>query len=315
MKPGDGTERRSQEVSMELPDGEKALLMELTGKLPEAEFHYRKGLAADPRDRNCVLGLARLLIRQGRGNDARGLIAPFAGNNPGDAEAAALLASLPAPAAPDPGTQGGYYGKDYFDWQKSVGAFGGIANLFKFREFISPSDTVIDLGSGGGFLLRNISCARKLGIEINPVARREAAESAGIEAVERPEAVPDAFADVIVSNHALEHMHSPLDVLRSLLPKLKPGGKLVIVVPSEPHRQEWDPADINKHLFTWNPMTLGNLVSLAGFRVLKAEAIQHQWPPRFAEVFASLGEEGFHAACREEAQRNGNFQVRVVATR
>ncbi|MDB5104285.1 MAG: SAM-dependent methyltransferase [Fibrobacteres bacterium] len=234
-------------------------------------------------------------------------------------------AKLPEPGAPNFGSVAadvtggasgsGHYGQDYFNWQKRIGAFGGVANLFKFREFIRPSDTVIDLGSGGGFLLGNVRCARKMGVEINPSARRDAALFAGIDTVERPEDLPDSFADIVISNHALEHMHSPLEVLRTLLPKLKPGARLVLVVPNDPPQQEWDPGDINKHLFTWNPMTLGNLVALAGYKVQKVEAIQHQWPPNFTEVYASLGEEGFHQACRDQAKRTGTYQIRVVAVR
>ncbi|GEM_PF-1066230 len=311
---------------MEIPDRDRAVLMEISGNLPEAERLYRHALGIDPQDRNCVLGLARLLLRQGRGAEARIQLLGLTAAYPLDAEAESILAAVQAqPGAPDNSSRnagreasapaGGHYGEGYFNWQKSIGAFGGVANLFKFREFIAPSDTVVDLGSGGGYLLRNIQCARKLGVEINPAARREAAQNAGIDAVASPAEVPDSFADVIVSNHALEHMHSPLDVLKAILPKLKAGGKLVLVVPSEPHQQAWDPDDINKHLFTWNPMTLGNLVSLAGFRVVRAEAIQHQWPPDFVQVYERLGEEGFHAACREQAIKTGNFQVRVVAVR
>jgi SAM-dependent methyltransferase/predicted O-methyltransferase YrrM len=213
------------------------------------------------------------------------------------------------------GSGAGHYGQDYFNWQKHIGAFGGVANLFKFRDFIKTSDTVVDLGSGGGYLLRNVDCARKMGVEINPAARREASLHAGIDAVESPRDLPDGYADVVISNHALEHMHSPLHVLKTLLPKLKVGGKLVLVVPSEPPTQAWEPNDINKHLFTWNPMTLGNLVALAGFKVIQVEAIQHQWVPDFMQAFQRLGEEGFHAACREHAKRNGNYQIRVVAMR
>ncbi len=301
---------------MDMPDRDKALLMEVSGKLSEAERLYSQALEANPEDRECLLGFANLLVRQGRGKEARGPIAKYTSRHPGDKELEALM----GPDAAGDGisikpVSGGHYDEGYFNWQKNIGAFGGVANLFKFREFITPNDTVVDLGSGGGYLLRNITCARKLGVEINPAARREAAQNAGIEAVESPKDVPDAFADVIVSNHALEHMHSPLDVLRAILPKLKPGGKLVMVVPSEPHEQAWDPEDINKHLFTWNPMTLGNLVSLAGFRVVKVEPIQHQWPPDFIQVYDRLGEDGFHAACREQARKNGNYQIRVVAVR
>jgi SAM-dependent methyltransferase len=297
---------------MDIPDRDRALLMELSGKMPEAEIHYRNAVAGNPEDRDCLVGFARFLIRQGRAKEADELLMSFATSHPGDAEVQSMLA--PKSSTGGAGA-GGHYGQDYFNWQKNIGAFGGVANLFKFREFIAPTDTVVDLGSGGGFLLRNIICAKKLGVEINPMARRESAQNAGIDSVERPDDLPDRFADVIVSNHALEHMPSPLDVLKAMLPKLKPGGKLVLVVPCEPPQQEWDPNDINKHLFTWNPMTLGNLISLAGYRVVKVEAIQHQWPPDFVQVYERLGEDGFHAACREHARKNGNYQIRVVAVR
>ena len=213
------------------------------------------------------------------------------------------------------GGGGGYYGKDYFRWQKSVGAFGGAANLFKFRDHVKTGDTVIDFGSGGGYLLRNLPGAAKLGVEINEVARKEASIERGIDAVESPADLPDACADVIVSNHALEHVESPLEVLRLLRRKLKPGGRAVFVVPHDGPQIAYDPADVNKHLYTWNPMTLGNLFATAGFEVLAAENVQHQWPPDYASVWESRGEEGFHRACREHAARNGNYQVRIVAAR
>lgn len=47
-----------------------------------------------------------------------------------------------------------HYDAEYFNWQKNIGAFGGWANSFKFKNSISKSDTVIDFGCGGGFLLK-----------------------------------------------------------------------------------------------------------------------------------------------------------------
>jgi SAM-dependent methyltransferase len=311
---------------MEMPDRDKAVLLEISGNPTEAERLYRRVLSAHPEDKECVLGFARLLLRQGRIADARERLTVFSAAYPKDAEVESVLAAINAqagtppkvrkPTSTDQAVPGGtYYGENYFNWQKHIGAFGGMANLFKFRDHIRPTDTVVDLGSGGGYLLSNLNCAFKMGVEINPVARREASLHAGIESVERVEDLPDGYADVVISNHALEHIHSPLAVLRALLPKIKAGGKIVIVVPNDPPQQEWDSQDINKHLFTWNPMTLGNLVSLAGFKVIRAEAIQHQWPPEFAQVYERLGEQGFHDACREQAKRSGNHQIRVIAVR
>ena len=66
-----------------------------------------------------------------------------------------------------------YYNEDYFnDYQKKIGEFGGKANLFKFEEHIKNTDNVLDFGCGGGFLLSNLDCKYKAGIEINSIARK-----------------------------------------------------------------------------------------------------------------------------------------------
>jgi SAM-dependent methyltransferase len=301
---------------VQILERDRALLLEVSGKLVEAEMLYRRILESSPDDRESLIAYVHLLLRQGRGEEARAQITLFTSKYGSNAGLESLLGTPQiVPEKVSHPASNVHYGEDYFSWQKNIGAFGGVANLFKFVEYISSTDTVLDLGSGGGYLLSNIVCARKLGIEINPIARLNAAEKANIKSVESAKDVPDDYADVIISNHALEHMYSPLDVLKAIRPKLKNGGKLILVVPSEPHEQAWDPNDINKHIFTWNPMTLGNLVSLAGFQVIKVEPIQHQWPPDFIQVWERLGEAAFHEACRTQAIKNGNYQIRIVATR
>jgi 2-polyprenyl-3-methyl-5-hydroxy-6-metoxy-1,4-benzoquinol methylase len=63
-----------------------------------------------------------------------------------------------------------YYDAEYFDWQKNIGAFGGWANAFMFGPSVAKDDTVIDFGCGGGFLLKNLDCKNKIGIEPNAEA-------------------------------------------------------------------------------------------------------------------------------------------------
>jgi FkbM family methyltransferase len=207
-----------------------------------------------------------------------------------------------------------HYNQQYFEWQKSIGQFGGIANLFKFRDYIEPDDTVLDFGCGGGYLLKNINCHRKIGVEINPAARREA-QSQGIEVYESAQQIENHIADVIISNHALEHVLSPFEILQTLYTKLKPGGRIVLVVPHQDTREEFNPKDTNKHLFTWNQLTLGNLFERCGFQIEKAETIQHQWPPKYEDIYKQYGEQEFHRICREYAQKNNSYQIRMVAAK
>jgi len=63
-----------------------------------------------------------------------------------------------------------HYDDKYFDWQASMGEFGGWANQSKFAEYISSNSRVLDFGCGGGFLLRSMKCSKKVGVEINPSA-------------------------------------------------------------------------------------------------------------------------------------------------
>ena len=62
-----------------------------------------------------------------------------------------------------------HYQDDYFNkYQRDLGEFGGRANAFMFDQYITPADEVVlDFGCGGGFLLKNLHCSRKVGIEIN----------------------------------------------------------------------------------------------------------------------------------------------------
>jgi SAM-dependent methyltransferase len=169
-----------------------------------------------------------------------------------------------------------YYDQRYFDWQRSLGEFGGWADLSKFQQHIRPTDAVVDFGCGGGYLLKRLRAGDRLGVEPNPAARAEA-EAQGVATVESAADVPDGFADVVISNHALEHTLDPLGEVRTLRHKLKPGGLAVFVVPCEGVSRRWKPGDVNQHLFSWSPMCIGNLFAEAGFEVEYAEPLLHRW--------------------------------------
>jgi SAM-dependent methyltransferase len=189
-----------------------------------------------------------------------------------------------------------HYDKAYFDWQRAIGEFGAKANLFRFAPHIRPEDNVLDFGCGGGYLLAELKCKNKLGIEINKDART-AAGRLGIQTVGSTDEVPDCWASVIVSNSALEHTENPIAELRKLLPKLIPGGKIVCCLPHETLSWAYLPCDINQHLYTWSPMCAGNLFVAAGFNVQEVLATKRVWPPGYRTIHSIVGPSFFVVVC------------------
>ncbi len=195
------------------------------------------------------------------------------------------------------------YKTEYFRWQSKVGEFGGRANLFKFKNYIKPADTVLDYGCGGGYLLAQLDCKLKVGIDINSTIEAPG----GVVIHQTAEQVVSVFGanafDVVISNHALEHIDNPMNALKECYDLLKPGGTIVVVVPSETHKVKFRHGDINNHIITFAPMNLGNLLTLSGFQVKSVRRLFHKWPPRY-EMIAKINLSLFHLT----AYLYGNFK-------
>jgi len=207
-----------------------------------------------------------------------------------------------------------YYDEAYFvDFQQKIGEFSGWAETMKFAAYILPSDTVIDFGCGGGYILKNITCAKRLGVEINDTARACAEKVNGIGAVKFTDDLEDSVADIIISNHCLEHCPSPYSELVKLFKKLKPGGRIVFFVPHESISNKWVRGNVDNHLYTWNPTTLGNLFTSAGYEIDMVKPFYQVWPPFYRKI-AKLGPQIFNLACYIYGYwRKNNSQVKIVA--
>ncbi|MEM8645166.1 MAG: class I SAM-dependent methyltransferase [Pseudomonadota bacterium] len=198
-------------------------------------------------------------------------------------------------------THSEHYDESYFDWQRKIGEFGGKANFFKFKDTLREHDTVLDFGCGGGFLLNEITCHRKIGIEPNPSAQAQI-EEFGIElfasSQEALQRLGEGTVDVIISNNALEHTLHPLAELKALYRLLKVGGKIHFVVPCEAIKKSWHPNNINYHLYSWSPMNLGNLFTEAGFEIIRVAPYIHKWPPHGQFIQETFGWDVFNLAAR-----------------
>jgi len=152
----------------------------------------------------------------------------------------------------------------------------------------------LDFGCGGGFLLKNLVCSKKIGVEINPVARNYSNTVSGIECYESLALVPNGFVDVVISSHCLEHTINPVEIISNLYEKLKPGGKIVIVVPLDTSHCPWEEGDINNHLYSFSPMNLGNILKGVGFTDIKATVVLHKWVPQYKLIEKIFGLNAFH---------------------
>ncbi|MGO9543696.1 MAG: class I SAM-dependent methyltransferase [Rhodomicrobium sp.] len=212
-----------------------------------------------------------------------------------------------------------HYDAKYFAWQEGQGRLGGWANLDKYRSTVGAADRVLDFGCGGGFLLASLKCAQRFGIEPNPAARETAARN-GVtvfaSSADALKALGAEAVDVIISDNALEHAVEPWRELVALRPLLKRGGRIHFVVPCENIGWKYRADDINQHLYSWSPQSLGNLLKSAGYEVETSRPYIHKWPPRISPYLAQLGRPVFNLASRLYGRIDRRwFQVQALGRR
>lgn len=184
-----------------------------------------------------------------------------------------------------------------------------------FQGFSSGSDVVLDFGCGTGGVLARLPAAKRIGVEINEAAAKEA--SAVLDAVTSSIAdIPAGSIDKVISYHALEHVDSPSKILREILRVLKPSGELRIFVPCEmPLVARWHrswSANPEMHLHSWTPLTLGNLLTVLGFEVTDARFFPGSQGGRLGAVFGENS--GLRKATAFlKACRTGRFHTSVTA--
>jgi SAM-dependent methyltransferase len=206
-----------------------------------------------------------------------------------------------------------YYDEKYYTWQMHSSGVGGSLEAEKFSEYINETCDILDFGSGGGFLLETLKSRSKIGVEINAVAARDAV-GRGIKTVGTLQEVPNESIDVVISNHALEHVEAPMAIARAMRDKLRLNGLIIIVVPCERYDTQYFEHNRDRHLYTWSPVNLGNLFHYAGFEIIDVRRYAHRWPPGISMIDKALGRTICNIICYfYSIARPKLTQVRLVA--
>ncbi|MBE0656184.1 MAG: class I SAM-dependent methyltransferase [Bryobacteraceae bacterium] len=157
-------------------------------------------------------------------------------------------------------------GQKYFRSQNEFSKRTCMLEKRKLARYIQNSDSVLEVGCGGGNLLDALDCVKKIGIEVNPHAR-EHARGLGLDVWMDLDEVQDSDFTVVLLHHSLEHTDDPLLIIQKCKGKLRTGGRLVCFTPFDSIRRfgSFRHEDRNQHLFTWSPQNIGNLLHRAEF--------------------------------------------------
>ena len=203
-----------------------------------------------------------------------------------------------------------HYDEAYYRWYEPLAHFSGEFNRRYFAPFVRPTDRVLDFGCGSGYLLAGLNVAERAGIEVSPHAAAVARRN-GLTVYAIARDVPEEWADILISQSALEHVDEPLTELRRLYRAVKPGGRVVVQIPHEIFAP-WYPNDRNQHLYTWSPMCAGNLFTKAGFVVDRVEEYATAYPPLFfRELQTLMGGTVFYQFCRMYGRWIAPLEARI----
>lgn len=191
----------------------------------------------------------------------------------------------------------GYWGRKYgycvYHRRCFQNMLGNLIYLFPFMRaekdrwvMYLPANRhgrLLDIGCGSGESIRRmqemgwraegidfdrhvIDCAKRKGLIVNFGSVQE-------------QGYPDDHFDAITMMHVIEHVSSPLIVLKECYRILKPGGRLVVETPNSRSlghcifKKDWRGLEPPRHLHLMNMAVLKRIVTESGFDVISTKTL------------------------------------------
>ena len=136
-------------------------------------------------------------------------------------------------------------------------------------QFIKPKDSVLEVGCGKGAFSAKLKTKKYVGLEFSQTAcemGRQAGRDIYAESIEDHAIVEAGKYDVVCSFQVLEHTSNPKSFIESCVKCLKPGGTLILTVPSEDsflqHIQDFALNMPPHHVTKWTDKCLINIQNL-----------------------------------------------------
>jgi 2-polyprenyl-3-methyl-5-hydroxy-6-metoxy-1,4-benzoquinol methylase len=140
----------------------------------------------------------------------------------------------------------------------------------------SRRGTLLDVGSGSGWLVRNMESLgwSAQGLDFDPVT----VENARVRGMRfhlgdlLSQQFPEGSFDAVTLCHSLEHVSDPMSLLKECRRVLRPGGSLAIATPNteslghQLYGKHWKALEPPRHLHLFNLPSLGGALDRAGFR-------------------------------------------------
>ena len=106
-----------------------------------------------------------------------------------------------------------------------------------FSQFVPTTSTVVDIGAGYCEFINNITCHRKMAIDLNPDVKKFADPDVEVinESCMAMHSIADKSVEVVFMSNFLEHLlnkQQVFDTLNEAKRVLKSGGKLLILQPN-----------------------------------------------------------------------------------